>query len=60
MTAGAAATRRAPSDPARRAEMDASADATCELLRAHGVENVRVLGVDVARKRVSLSRRSVQ
>jgi acetylornithine deacetylase/succinyl-diaminopimelate desuccinylase-like protein len=33
-------------DPARRADVQASADASVELLRAHGLENVRIAGVD--------------
>jgi acetylornithine deacetylase/succinyl-diaminopimelate desuccinylase-like protein len=33
-------------DPARRADVQASADASVELLRAHGLENVHVAGVE--------------
>ena len=33
-------------DPHRQADVQASADATVELLRAHGLENVRVAGVE--------------
>ena len=33
-------------DPARRADVQASADATAELLRAHGLESVRLAGVE--------------
>src|SRR4051794_36539928 len=33
-------------DPAHFADVRASADATVELLRAHGLENVRTAGVD--------------
>ena len=33
-------------DPDRRADVQASAEATAELLRAHGLESVRLAGVD--------------